>query len=91
MAELAGRAGDGICAPAGPKHHELVAVARRAHARTSRQPLLVTAYVRDLPERTPPGSGLDVDRLIVYVAPPLGEGVARLREIIGRWPIGVIR
>jgi alkanesulfonate monooxygenase SsuD/methylene tetrahydromethanopterin reductase-like flavin-dependent oxidoreductase (luciferase family) len=91
MAELAGRVGDGICAPAGSTHHELIAAARRAHARTGRQPLLVTASLGGLPGWTPPSVVGGVDRLIVYLAPPFGEGVASLVEIVGRWPARAAR
>jgi alkanesulfonate monooxygenase SsuD/methylene tetrahydromethanopterin reductase-like flavin-dependent oxidoreductase (luciferase family) len=88
MAELAGRVGDGICAPAGARLHELVAVAHRARSRSGPEPLLVTASLGDIPERTTPRLGLDVDRLIVYVAPPFAEAVARLGEIVSGWTTG---
>jgi alkanesulfonate monooxygenase SsuD/methylene tetrahydromethanopterin reductase-like flavin-dependent oxidoreductase (luciferase family) len=87
MAELAGRVGDGICVPVGSALAELVAVARQAYARSGRDPerLLVTASMATLPARTQPWVKLGVDRLIVYVAPPLDEGVARLAEIVRPW------
>ena len=47
MAELAGRVGDGICVPAGSMLAELVAVARRAHARLG--PRSRTAHRDGLP------------------------------------------
>ena len=59
MAELAGRVGDGICVPAGPKLAELVAVARRARAQSGRDPeqFLVTASLPvGAPTRSSPGS-----------------------------------
>jgi Luciferase-like monooxygenase len=85
MAELAGRVGDGICVPAGSMLAELVAIARRAYDHSGRDPqrLLVTA-LSSTPEPTQPWVGLDVDRLIVYVAPPFEEGLARLVEIVSR-------
>ncbi len=83
MAELAGRVGDGICVPAGPKLAELIAVARRARAQSGRDPegLLVAATLPSVPQRVEPWVELGVDRLIVYVAPPFGEGVERLAKI----------
>jgi alkanesulfonate monooxygenase SsuD/methylene tetrahydromethanopterin reductase-like flavin-dependent oxidoreductase (luciferase family) len=83
MAELAGRVGDGICVPAGPKLAELVAVARRARAQSGRDPeqFLVTASVPSVPQRAEPWVELGVDRLIVYVASPFEEGVERLAKI----------
>jgi alkanesulfonate monooxygenase SsuD/methylene tetrahydromethanopterin reductase-like flavin-dependent oxidoreductase (luciferase family) len=87
MAELAGRAGDGICVPAGSNLAELVAVARRAHAQSARhrEQFLVTVSVTSMPERAQPWVELGVDRLIVYLAPPFEEGVARLATIVGQW------
>jgi alkanesulfonate monooxygenase SsuD/methylene tetrahydromethanopterin reductase-like flavin-dependent oxidoreductase (luciferase family) len=83
MAELAGRVGDGICVPAGPKLAELVAVGRRARARSGRDPerFLVTASLPSVPQRAEPWLELGVDRLIVYVAPPFDEGVEKLANI----------
>jgi alkanesulfonate monooxygenase SsuD/methylene tetrahydromethanopterin reductase-like flavin-dependent oxidoreductase (luciferase family) len=85
MAELAGRVGDGICVPVGSRLAELVAVARRAYARSSPERLLVTALLVSLSDRSQPWAGLDVDRLIVYVTPPFEQGVARLGEIVNQW------
>jgi alkanesulfonate monooxygenase SsuD/methylene tetrahydromethanopterin reductase-like flavin-dependent oxidoreductase (luciferase family) len=83
MAELAGRVGDGICVPAGPKLAELVALARRARAQSGRDPehLLVTASLPSVPQSAQPWVELGVDRLIVYMAPPFEEGVDRLATI----------
>ena len=83
MAELAGRVGDGICVPAGSKLAELVAVARRAHAQSGRDPeqFLVAVSLPSVPERAQPWVELGVDRLIVYVAPPFEESVERLAKI----------
>jgi alkanesulfonate monooxygenase SsuD/methylene tetrahydromethanopterin reductase-like flavin-dependent oxidoreductase (luciferase family) len=87
MAELAGRLGDGICLPVGSMMPELVAVARRAHAWSGRDPegLIVTASLATLPHRTQPPIGLDVDRLIVNVPPPFDAGVAHVGQIIREW------
>jgi alkanesulfonate monooxygenase SsuD/methylene tetrahydromethanopterin reductase-like flavin-dependent oxidoreductase (luciferase family) len=88
MADLAGRLGDGICVRAGPAMAGLIAVSRAACARSGRDPgrLLVTATLRSWPdEETPALVGPGVDRLILYLAPPFGEGVARLAPIVNRW------
>jgi alkanesulfonate monooxygenase SsuD/methylene tetrahydromethanopterin reductase-like flavin-dependent oxidoreductase (luciferase family) len=83
MAALAGRVGDGICVPAGPKLAELVAVARKARAQSGGDPeqFLVTASLRSVPQRAEPWVELGVDRLIVYLAPPLERGVEGLAKI----------
>lgn len=87
MAELAGRVGDGICVPVGSTMTELIAVAREARVRSGRDDgrLVVTALLSSWPEGTKPPVEADVDRLIVYVAPPFDEAIARLDEIVGRW------
>ena len=89
MAELAGRVGDGICVPVGSTMAELVAVARAAQAGWDRDQrrLLVTALLSSWPERTGPPVGADVDRLILYVAPPFEKDISRLSDIVGRWRI----
>jgi alkanesulfonate monooxygenase SsuD/methylene tetrahydromethanopterin reductase-like flavin-dependent oxidoreductase (luciferase family) len=83
MAKLAGRVGDGICVPAGPKLAELVALARRSRAQSGRDPeqFLVTASVGSMPQRAQPWVELGVDRLIAYVPPPFEEGVEWLATI----------
>jgi alkanesulfonate monooxygenase SsuD/methylene tetrahydromethanopterin reductase-like flavin-dependent oxidoreductase (luciferase family) len=80
MAELAGRIGDGICVQANARLPELAAVAREAHSNAGRDPgrFLLVATLGSVPEQTRPWSELDVDRLIVYVAPPFTEGIRRL-------------
>lgn len=87
MAELAGSIGDGISVPVGSRPAELVAVARRACLRSGRDPnrLLVAVSLPSVPDRIPSWAGLGVDRLIVYLAPPFDDGVARLGEIVSRW------
>jgi hypothetical protein len=93
MAELAGRVGDGVCVSVGSRMTELIAVAREAHALSSRdaRPLLVTALLSSWPQ----GGNLlvpdDVDRLIVYVAPPFDEAIARLDEGLSDWRRNVPR
>jgi alkanesulfonate monooxygenase SsuD/methylene tetrahydromethanopterin reductase-like flavin-dependent oxidoreductase (luciferase family) len=86
MAEIAGRAADGICVPLGSTTAELVAVARQARARFDRDPLdfLVMATL-------PPGLGPDrasqvdgIDRLIVYAARPFDEAIARAANLFDR-------
>jgi alkanesulfonate monooxygenase SsuD/methylene tetrahydromethanopterin reductase-like flavin-dependent oxidoreductase (luciferase family) len=87
MAELAGRVGDGICVPAGSRGAELAAVARGAFARSGRDPdrLLVTVSVVSITELAQPWEPLGIDRLIVYVARPFDEEIARLAVIVRRW------
>jgi alkanesulfonate monooxygenase SsuD/methylene tetrahydromethanopterin reductase-like flavin-dependent oxidoreductase (luciferase family) len=87
MAELAGRVGDGVCVPAGSMLAEVVAVARQAHADAGRDPqqFLVTVSLPSMPEGALPFVELGVDRVIVYLAPPFEEAVARLDEIVGQW------
>jgi alkanesulfonate monooxygenase SsuD/methylene tetrahydromethanopterin reductase-like flavin-dependent oxidoreductase (luciferase family) len=93
MAELAGRVGDGICLPVGPMMPELVEIARRAYARSGRDPerLIVTASLATLPERKESPLRLGVDRLVLYVTPPFDAGVARLGEITHEWREDVLR
>jgi alkanesulfonate monooxygenase SsuD/methylene tetrahydromethanopterin reductase-like flavin-dependent oxidoreductase (luciferase family) len=90
MAELAGRVGDGVCLRTGSMLIELLAVARRAHADAGRDPaqFLVTVSLPSIPARSQPWVELGVDRLIVYVAPPLKQEIARLDEIVAQWKIG---
>jgi alkanesulfonate monooxygenase SsuD/methylene tetrahydromethanopterin reductase-like flavin-dependent oxidoreductase (luciferase family) len=84
MAELAGRIGDGICVQANARLPELVAVARDAHSAAGRDPrqFLLAATLGSAPEQTQEWAELDVDRLIVYVAPPFAEGIRRLASTL---------
>jgi alkanesulfonate monooxygenase SsuD/methylene tetrahydromethanopterin reductase-like flavin-dependent oxidoreductase (luciferase family) len=93
MAELAGRLGDGICVPVGSAMADVVAVARRAYARSGRDPerLLVMVTLASLPARTPLPAELGVDRVIVYATSPFGESVPRLADFISRWRTDVPR
>jgi hypothetical protein len=92
MAELAGQTGDGICVPVGPAATELIAVARRARLRSDRdQPgLLVTALLPSWTGTNLSLLGSDVDRLIVYVAPPFEKAIPRLGHTILRWRTEVL-
>jgi alkanesulfonate monooxygenase SsuD/methylene tetrahydromethanopterin reductase-like flavin-dependent oxidoreductase (luciferase family) len=84
MAELAGKTGDGICVQSGPRLLELATIAKEAHARAGRDQhqFLVVATVGSVPEETTKWMELDVDRLIVYVAPPFGHGIRRLSDAV---------
>ncbi len=86
MAELAGRVGDGINTPAGPQLPSLIKTAREAHARSGRDParFIVTASGRLEPSQREWLLGLGVDRLIVQVAAPYREGVARAARALER-------
>lgn len=84
MAELAGRLGDGINVPSGPRLPRLVEIAREAHAASGRDPdsLLVTTSGS-------PGDGrlaeLGVHRVITMVHPPYVESVGHLaRHVVRR-------
>jgi len=79
MAEIAGRAADGICVPLGSTTAELVAVARQAHARSGGDPreFLVTATLAPGPEPTGASKVEGIDRLIVHAARPFDEAVVR--------------
>jgi alkanesulfonate monooxygenase SsuD/methylene tetrahydromethanopterin reductase-like flavin-dependent oxidoreductase (luciferase family) len=87
MAELAGRLGDGICVPAAPTMAETFGLARKAWSRSDRRQrrFLATALLSSWSEGTRPPVGLDLDRLIVYVAPPLEDSIARLAEVARQW------
>jgi 5,10-methylenetetrahydromethanopterin reductase len=84
MAELAGRTGDGICVQAGPGSLELASIARDAHGRAGRdqRQFLVAASLGSVPEETSQWTEFDVDRLIVYVAPPFADGIRRLADAV---------
>ena len=83
MAELAGRLGDGINAPAGPSLARLIDIAREAHARSGRDPdrFLVTTSGSPTDVRL---SSLDVHRVITTVRPPYTPAVGRLADTLGR-------
>ena len=83
---LAGRVGDGMNAPAGPRLRELVAIAREAHAAAGRDPdaFVVTASAGPSPAARDALTELGVDRQIVYVASPYVDGVARAAAALAR-------
>ena len=85
MAELAGRLGDGINTPAGPRLGDLLAVAREAHSRSGRDPasFVATASARPAPRERDRLTELGVDRMIVsLLAPPYVDGVARAHDLL---------
>ncbi len=86
MAEIAGRAADGICVPVGSTAADLAAVARRAHARSGRDPLRFLVVATLSSGLGPSGASTvdGVDRLIVYAARPLDETVARAAHLLRR-------
>jgi alkanesulfonate monooxygenase SsuD/methylene tetrahydromethanopterin reductase-like flavin-dependent oxidoreductase (luciferase family) len=81
MAELAGRVGDGMNAPAGPRLGELVGIARQAHAAAGHDPdrFVVTASGRPSPAEIERLAGIGVGRLVVYVGRPYLQSVRSLR------------
>ena len=83
MAELAGRLGDGINAPAGPSLGRLLDVARDAHARAGRNPdrFVVTTSGSPTDQRL---DRLGVDRVITMIHPPYTAAVARVAATLGR-------
>lgn len=87
MAGLAGRVGDGICVPVGPTTQELLAVARGVSTEAGRDPgrLLVVALLSAWSPLARLTVQTGVDRLIVYVAPPFSEALARLSEALRGW------
>ncbi|HMC52048.1 MAG TPA: LLM class flavin-dependent oxidoreductase [Acidimicrobiales bacterium] len=86
MAELAGRVADGLNAPAGPQLHELVRVARDAHAASGRDAEGFIITVSASPSRTSIErlTELGVHRVIVHVRAPYVNGVARVHEALAR-------
>jgi len=85
MAELAGRVGAGMNVPAGPRVHELIDIARDAHARAGHDPetLIVTASAAPSAREHDRLAELGVSRVIVYVRSPYVDGVARARAALG--------
>jgi alkanesulfonate monooxygenase SsuD/methylene tetrahydromethanopterin reductase-like flavin-dependent oxidoreductase (luciferase family) len=82
MAALAGRAGDGFCAPLGPRFADLVAAARAARAAAGRDPetLIVIGSTGSVPRDRDMVVGLALDRLIIAVDRPYGDVIARIRD-----------
>jgi hypothetical protein len=80
MADLAGRVGDGVNLPGGPRVGGLLEIARRARAAAGAgtSPFVVTVS-SDLSARALGRlEALDVDRVVVFVGPPLTDQVRRL-------------
>jgi alkanesulfonate monooxygenase SsuD/methylene tetrahydromethanopterin reductase-like flavin-dependent oxidoreductase (luciferase family) len=86
MAELAGRVGDGMNTPAGPRLGDLVDIARTAHAASGREPaaFVVTASARPSARELERLAGLGVDRAIVFVGPPYVDDVERTARALSR-------
>jgi len=84
MAQLAGRVGDGMNAPAGPQLPALIRVAREAYEQSGRDPdtFIVTASGSAGPRERDRLADLGVDRVVVFVRPPYVDDVARVREAI---------
>jgi alkanesulfonate monooxygenase SsuD/methylene tetrahydromethanopterin reductase-like flavin-dependent oxidoreductase (luciferase family) len=82
MAELAGRVGDGINTPAGPRLADLIRTAREAHERSGRDPATFLVSVSTSPSRRERErlAELGVHRAIVPLRPPYVDGVARVRD-----------
>jgi alkanesulfonate monooxygenase SsuD/methylene tetrahydromethanopterin reductase-like flavin-dependent oxidoreductase (luciferase family) len=84
MAELAGRIGDGINAPGGPRLGQLVDVARAAHADAGRDPdrFVVTTSASPGAVDTRRFTEIGVDRVILMAQPPYVRSVQRLATTI---------
>jgi alkanesulfonate monooxygenase SsuD/methylene tetrahydromethanopterin reductase-like flavin-dependent oxidoreductase (luciferase family) len=84
MAELAGRVGDGMNTPAGPRLADLVGIARDAHAASGRDPagFVVTASARPSEGERARLEALGVDRMVVGLGPPYVDGIARVRATL---------
>ncbi|HEY2331009.1 MAG TPA: LLM class flavin-dependent oxidoreductase [Acidimicrobiales bacterium] len=82
MAALAGRVGDGLCVPAGPRLESLVDVARAARA-TARPdaPFLVAVSLPTVPDSLDPWLELEVDRVIVSLVAPYLDSIERLARL----------
>ena len=79
MAELAGRVGDGMNAPAGRHLRSLIEIAREAHQQSGRDParFVVTASGAPTPDDRARLEELGVDRLVVRVGPPYTDAIGR--------------
>jgi alkanesulfonate monooxygenase SsuD/methylene tetrahydromethanopterin reductase-like flavin-dependent oxidoreductase (luciferase family) len=86
MAELAGRVGDGMNTPAGPRLADHIAIARAAHEAAGRDParFLVTASARPSARELERLADLGVDRAIVFVSPPYVGDIERAARALGR-------
>jgi alkanesulfonate monooxygenase SsuD/methylene tetrahydromethanopterin reductase-like flavin-dependent oxidoreductase (luciferase family) len=91
MAELAGRVGDGLNTPAGPRLEALAEVARRAHTAAGGDParFLITASAGMGPRWVDPGSAdrarleaAGVERLILLVRPGNQDALTRAGRML---------
>ena len=80
MAELAGRVADGVNLPAGPGLGRLVEIARASRAASARpsSPFVVTVSSDLSAAARQRLKELDVDRAVVFVAPPFARHVRSL-------------
>lgn len=80
MAELAGRVGDGINAPGGPRLGQLTDIARTAHADAGHDPdeFIVTTSASPSAIDSHRYAEIGVDRVILMASPPYVESVRRL-------------
>jgi alkanesulfonate monooxygenase SsuD/methylene tetrahydromethanopterin reductase-like flavin-dependent oxidoreductase (luciferase family) len=83
MAELAGRLGDGINAPAGHRLARLLDVAREARTATGRDPASFLVTASGSPD-DPRLAELGVHRVITLVRPPYVETVGHLARLVER-------
>ena len=86
MAELAGRAGDGMNVPAGAQLGALIEIARAAHALSGRDPatFIVTTSAQGSRGERQRLDDLGVDRAILFVRRPFRDGVARAHDAFAR-------
>ncbi|MDH3706533.1 MAG: LLM class flavin-dependent oxidoreductase [Acidimicrobiia bacterium] len=84
MAALAGRVGDGINCPGGPRLGQLVDIARAGHASAGRDPddFVVTTSASPGAIDTQRLAEVGVDRVILMAQPPYVESVRRLATTI---------
>ncbi|MEM8903001.1 MAG: LLM class flavin-dependent oxidoreductase [Actinomycetota bacterium] len=84
MAELAGRIGDGLNAPGGPRLGQLVDVAREAHAAAGHDPerFVVTTSASPGSVGSRRHDEIGVDRVILMAGPPYVASVRRLAAAI---------
>jgi len=82
MAELAGRAGDGINAPGGPSVGKLIEIAREAHARAGRDPDTFVVTASAGPRGHQRLADLGVSRVIIFVKAPYVDGVAQVHAAL---------
>ena len=84
MAELAGRVGDGMNVPAGPRLRDLMEIARHADAQAGRDPatFIVTTSAQPSRRERERLTDLGVDRAIVFVRSPFRDGVGRAHDAL---------